>query len=234
MQNIGSLCYFVAHLIAFWLFINKVELPGWTKSEAWVLLMSFELFTYSAFFLFYKGFRNTITDIHRGGLDSLLVKPISSRLIAQFRGGGSHNFICIVISLILLIGTIIRFNLNTSPLSWIIYISGILGSLSILANLTWLLICLNFSQTPFLKASEVLFEIQDLYKYPPSVLSPTFIFINLLIVPFMLVNSIPVALLLQKPVSLNYLISFVLFVSFSYLASKYVWKLSISKYSSAN
>lgn len=234
MQNIGSLCYFVTHLIAFWLFINRLNIPGWTKSEAWVLLMSFEFFTYSAFFLFYKGFRNTITDIHRGGLDSLLVKPLSSRLIAQFRGGGSHNFICVVISIVSLVIIIAKSGLSTSPLSWLIYLLGIAGSLSVLANLTWILICLNFSQTPFIKASEVLFEIQDLYKYPPTVLSPTFIYINLLIIPFMVINSVPVALLIQKTIEPVYLATFISLVIISYLASKYIWGFSMSKYSSAN
>ena len=227
-QMIGSLCYFYLHLLAFKLIINRFTFSGWTKSELMILLMIFEVFTYLAFFIFWKGFNETVKAISTGAFDSILSKPASSLVITFFRGGGQHNLYCTILGIIYLIYYFISGNFNFSLIYSVLFLFTLLTSLWVLYCFSITLISLNFHFGYLPATSTVMYQIQEVYKYPATA------FTSLVLIVFSLFTTIPTMLLLQKPISPYLILIYILTLIVSTLLAHFSWRSGLRHYSSAN
>ncbi|KKU58251.1 MAG: hypothetical protein UX80_C0004G0002 [Candidatus Amesbacteria bacterium GW2011_GWA2_47_11b] len=109
MTLIGSLCYFYLHLISFKLIISRFRFPGWETGQLWILLFTFEIFTYLAFFFFWRGLQHTPKEIGTGTFDVLLSKPFSSRFLAFFRNCSLHNLASAIFGAIYLVFALVQY-----------------------------------------------------------------------------------------------------------------------------
>jgi ABC-type uncharacterized transport system permease subunit len=225
-QLIGSLCFFYLHLYAFQLIINNFNFPGWSKPELMVLLFTFEIFTYLGFFLFWNGLNKTVRDINTGAFDLILSKPASSRLITFFRGGGQHNAICAGMGAIYLTAQIITDHLPVSFLSIIVFILSLLISFWIVYCLSVFFVSLNFRYGNIPATIGVMFQIQEIYKYPST------IFPNLFLIIFSLFTTLPAAMLLLKPLSSSLIIIYVITAVISTILAHISWSSGLRHYSS--
>lgn len=231
---IGSLCFFYLHLVSFSLIIDRFQFPGWQEGELWVLLFTFQIFTYLCFYLLWRGLSHTPRDIRSGGFDAILTKPVSSRFLALFRNGSTHNSLSALLGVFYLIHTLTRYQINTSIIQIILYILTLLGSLWIFHCFSLLFITLNFRYGYIPESSATAFELQEVFKYPATLFTRSSILLQLLVVPFALLTTLPTVLLLAKPVSPNLYIIYVLtFILLSFLSHRF-WHSSLHHYSSAS
>jgi len=234
MQTLGAICFFILHLVAFRLIISKFSFTGWTDGQLLVLLLTFELFTYSAFFLFYRGLNYTVTEINNGSFDFFLSKPFPSRLLTIFRGGGSHNFILIILSQVLLYWVFINYHLNFYLPLLIPYYFTLLTSLFTAYNLSCIFLTPNFKYGKITASQSAIFYIQEIYKYPSTLFYGPNLLVFILPLVLSLLTSYPAMLLLNKPIPISLSIVYFGTLFVSWLLANYTWRTSLRHYSSAS
>lgn len=233
IELVGSICYFFLHVFSFSIIISKFSFPGWTTGEMWVMLFTFELFTYAAFFLFWKGLVHTVRDINRGGFDYLLTKPISTRLLTFFRSGGLHNFTCMLLSFIGLLTAINIFHIHITLVSLILYLVSLLASLWIFHSVSIMLVSLNFYFGYLPATSSAPFQVQEIYKYPSSIFNQSDLWAWLTVIPLSLLTTIPSVLILLKDISPNLYLGYIMFFLIFTLLSRTIWRRAITNYASS-
>ncbi|KKU64991.1 MAG: hypothetical protein UX87_C0002G0013 [Candidatus Amesbacteria bacterium GW2011_GWA1_47_16] len=230
----GSLCFFYLHLITFALVINRFNFPGWSQGEIWVMLFTFQVFTYLCFYLFWRGLVHTPRDIRSGTFDVILSKPVNSRFLSLIRNGSAHNWISALLSIIYLILSVSRYHLDVTPVGVILFVVFLLFSLWLFHCFSSLLITLNFKYGFLPGTSAAAFEIQEVFKYPAGIFSTRSLWIWLLVIPFSLLTTLPASALLLKPLSANLLIFYVFILAFFTFAADQAWNSSLRHYSSAS
>ncbi|OGD10260.1 hypothetical protein A2397_02710 [Candidatus Amesbacteria bacterium RIFOXYB1_FULL_44_23] len=233
-SHVGSLCFFFFHLLSFQLFINKFSFPGWPAVDLWVLLFTFEIFTYLAFFLFWKGFNHTIRDVNTGGFDLIITKPVSTILITIFRGGGLHNLTCAFLGILFLFIHVVTNNLSVSPLSVIGFLFSLGFSLFTFLNLSLCFIALTFHFGKVTGLAYASFQVQEVYKYPSQIYQNSNLLFAVAFIFLSLFTTFPASILLGKYISL---LNAGIYIGFSiaiYLLSRIIWSWSLHHYSSAS
>jgi ABC-type uncharacterized transport system permease subunit len=233
IELIGSVCFFVLHIFSFAIIIGKFSFPGWSTGEMWIMLFTFELFTYAAFFLFWKGLVHTVRDINRGGFDYLLTKPISTRLLTFFRSGGLHNFICMLFSFIGIFVVVNIFNIHITFISLLLFLLSLLISLWIFHSLSVMLIALNFYFGYLPATSSAPFQIQEIYKYPSSIFNQSDLWAWFTVIPLSLLTTVPSVLILTKGLDSTLYIGYAVMFLFFTLLSGHIWKKAIVNYASS-
>ncbi len=231
---IGSLCYFYLHLISFKLIISRFHFPGWETGQLWILLFTFEIFTYLAFFFFWRGLQHTPKEIGTGTFDVLLSKPFSSRFLAFFRNCSLHNLASAAFGAIYLVFALVKYQIHLTPIGIILYLITLIASLWIFHCISILFVCLNFKYGYLPGASGVAFEIQEIYKYPTTMFGSSGFLTRLLIVPLSLLTTIPAANLLLKPISPELWLTYVLSIIILTIWSQSSWLSALRHYSSAS
>jgi ABC-type uncharacterized transport system permease subunit len=232
-SNLGSLCFFTLHIISFSLLINKFSFPGWSRPDMWVLLFTFEIFTYLAFFLFWKGFQYTIKDINTGAFDLILSKPFTSLFITIFRGGGLHNLLAVLLGSVSLAFVIVIYQIPVSISSIFGFLVSLGLSLFTFMNLSVSLISLNFKYGRITGTAYAGFQIQEVYKYPSTAYSGYQIPFLILLACFSLLTTFPAAALIQKKLDLLFILIYFSFSFIMFVVSRITWTKSLAHYSSA-
>src|SRR3989344_3773853 len=198
-EMLGGFIFFILHLIAFKIVLSYFSFSGWTTDQLWILMATFLIFTYMAFFLFWKGLTRTVEEIRLGVLDSIIVKPINARFISFLRSGGLHNFAASFTGVLMLVYFLFRSSTPVSALSIALYFTALILSLWMIHCLTVTFVSLNFFFGYLPESSGFGFNIQEGYKYPSNVYLSRGLIIKLIFIPISLLTTFPVQLLLSKP-----------------------------------
>lgn len=234
VQLSGSLCYFVLHVYSFKLLTAKFSFPGWTQTDLWVLLYTFQIFTYSAFFIFWKGFIHTIDDINSGSFDLLLSKPLPTLFLSFFRGGGIHNLICILMGFCFLGYLVFTSSYHVSFLNIISYLISLVSSLWIFFSISASFISLNLKYGRLNSTQHLMFQMQETYKYPPTSYTHYNFIIFVLFTALSLLTSLPSSLLLSRILDFRIIVFYILLVLLSTFLVYISWNRGLRNYSSAS
>ena len=229
VRILGSLCFFVLHLVSLQFLLRKFIFSGWNNSQIWTLLLVFEMFTYLAFLFFWRGLVFSLRAINRGDFDYLLTKPINARFLTFLRGGGIQNLICSLLAFLFLI-------LNNKFIfwNWPVFLFVLFISLWMLFCIATILISLNFILGYIPGTDSIIFEVQEAYKYPASTYDKFSLWIQVLIVPFAALTTIPTLVLLNKPIAPSTLIIYITSGIFLTIFSQWLWKKALLNYTSAS
>jgi ABC-2 type transport system permease protein len=233
-QVIGSVCFFILHFYSFSLLIKKFSFPGWTEPEMWILLFTFEIFTYLAFYLFWRGFNYTVRDINTGAFDLTLTKPIPSILLSFFRGGGFHNIFCSIFGLLFLIIELISFGLPVTLFSLILYFLSLCSSLWVMYCLGVSFISLNLRYGRLTATIGAVFQVQEAYKYPSTVYTKFSFFIWVAFSAASLLTTLPAAWLLSKSLDPKLIAVYFIVLILTTVISRLAWNSGLRYYSSAS
>lgn len=233
-ELLGSVCFFALHLISFKFLISKFIFPNWTIGEAWVLLFTFEIFTYLSFFIMWKGLTRTILDIRTGGLDIILAKPVQSRLLAFFRSGGLHNLVAGVLGIGCLIWTLVVFKLSVSFISVFLYVISLLSGIWMLHCMSVIVMSINFYFEHIEGSDSFVYHFQEALKYPVQLYSGVPFLLRLIIYSFAILTTLPSVILISKNVNIYMIIGYILFFVVITIVSQVVWNYSLRHYSSAS
>lgn len=232
-EIIGSLIFFFLHLISFYLILGKFSFPGWSGAQIWIMLFTFEIYTYLAFFVFWKGLTRTVEDIRRGTLDPILVKPANARFIAFLRSGGLHNLVACILGIIFLVIGVVRFDLSVNPAGIFLYLVFLATSLWIIHCLSVIIVSLNFRFGYLPSTPGAVFEVQEVYKYPSTIYLGRSLLAGMFVIPLSLLTTLPATVFLLKPVSLPLISVYLGFVVFVTILSHLAWNRGLRQYSSA-
>ncbi len=233
-EFLGSVCFFILHLVSFRFLINKFNFPGWSVGEAWVMLYTFEIFTYLSFFIMWKGLTRTIQDIRTGGLDIILAKPVQSRPIAFFRSGGLHNLITGIMGVGCLVWTLIAYKLNVSFMSVFLYIISILSGIWLLHCISVIVMSINFYLDHVDGSYSFVYQFQEALKYPVQTYSGLPFLLRIVIYCFAVLTTLPSVILISKEVSISMILAYLLFFVVLTVLSQLIWDYSLRHYSSAS
>lgn len=233
-ELLGSVCFFALHLISFKFLISKFIFPNWTIGEAWVLLFTFEIFTYLSFFVMWKGLTRTVVDIRTGSLDIILVKPIESRMIAFFRSGGLHNFVTGLLGVACLIWTVVSFKITVSIASTIFYIFSIISGVWIIHCISVIIMSLNFYLEYVEGSDSFVYQFQEALKYPAQMYASLPLLFRIFIYSFAILTTFPTAILMSKNLNVSLFIGYLIFFLVITVLSQYIWNRSLRHYSSAS
>lgn len=233
-EFLGSYCFFLLHLISFRFLLSKYSFPGWSTGEAWILLFTFEIFTYLAFFILYKGLTRTVIDIRTGGLDIILAKPVQSRLIAFFRSGGLHNLATGILGIVYLILTLLEYKFQVSVFSVFVYVVSLLLGIWILHCMSVIVMSMNFYLEQVSGGDSFVSMFQEAMKYPSNIYSSTPILMKIFFYAFSCLVTLPTVLLLTKKISIEYVFGYIIFLVIVTIFSQVFWEHSLRRYSSAS
>ena len=232
-ENIGSFIFFSLHLISFKIILDTFQFSGWTTNELWILMATFQIFTYLSFFLFWKGLTQTVEDIRSGALDSVIAKPVNTRFLSFLRSSGLHNFFAFLVGVILLIYFIVKFQVQLSFFQLIFYIISLVLSLWLLHCLSVIFVSLNFFFGYIPESSGTVYQFQESFKYPSSIYFSREFALKLIFIPLSLLVTFPTTWILSKfSISLLWwTVGVTVIVS---LLSSWIWQKGLKSYSSAS
>lgn len=233
-ESVGSLCFFVLHLLVAKLIIQKFHFVSWSVSDYWVLIATFLLFTYLSFFLFWRGINWTLKDITQGTFDFVLLTPINARLKSFIRGGSHNNVEAIFFSIALLVYVSFHFQLSFSLLSIILYILTLISGLWFTHCIDVIFLSLNFKFGKIDETIGPVFNFQQAMKYPAELFVQSPLFIKLIIFPISLLTTIPAIALLWKSQSLELILVYIVIIIVVSIVSEVMWRWGIKNYTSAS
>lgn len=234
LELAGSLCFFFLHVITSYFIVINFHFPGWNIADYWLLISTFLIVTYLAFFLFWRGINWTFQDISDGKFDFILSSPFNTRFKAFLRGGSFNNLVAIILSIAFLIYIILKFQINISPFSIGLYAILILTSLWFMHCVDVIFMSLNFKFGKIDATKGPIFNFQQAMKFPAASFFSSPILIMIIILPISLLTTVPTIVYLSKIQDfylIGYYLGMVLFVS---LLSEFAWRWGIKNYTSAS
>jgi ABC-2 type transport system permease protein len=221
---------FVTILFFKFLFNHIKEIEGWSFQEILILIASYD-FNFSLLLGFFIKSLPKIEDyIMTGRIDSYLIKPISSQFLISFENISFGHLFQVIMPLLILIWTIVRYDLNLSYSISIFYLMS-LGAGFIISYSLWMLwISLSFWTIKIKSVHEIYLSIVQLGKYPTSIYSKTVQIFLKYILPISFIASVPAEIWTSKT-SLYFVgISFAMAL-LTFTLSRYVWAKGLQHYS---
>lgn len=234
MELAGSLCFFFLHLITAYLISLNFQFPSWSLGDYWLLIATFELITYLAFFFFWRGINWTFNDISKGTFDYILLTPANSRIKSFFRGGSFNNLVAIILSFVFLVYVILKSDFGVSPLSIILYFVLIASGLWFIHCVDVVFMSVNFKYGKIDATKGPIFNFQQAMKFPATSFLSAPILIAVIIFPISLLTTIPVVVYLSKYQDFYLLGIYFGLIIFVTLLSEFCWRRGIKNYTSAS
>ncbi|RMC26308.1 MULTISPECIES: ABC-2 family transporter protein [unclassified Lactobacillus] len=211
-------------------FADDRSIPGWTENQYFILITFVNCSTYIYNIFFILGHEELNDDILEGNLDYVLVRPISSYwlsvgksidipsifnfiityilLIVFLNKEAITQFQFIVINILIIATALMIFVLNQICLTLLFWFNGLVGLGGVIEDL------FNFASRP--------------KKIFPKIIQNIFVFV----IPILLATNITNEFL--KYGIQSYFIYYLILLVIFYVISKFLWKLGIKKYVSAN
>ncbi|CAM3140802.1 ABC-2 type transport system permease protein [Lactobacillus bombicola] len=211
-------------------YADNRSIPGWTENQYFILITFVNSSTYVYNIFFILGHEELNDDILEGNLDYVLIRPSSSYWLSAIRGidiPSIFNFIItyilliiflnkevitqfqfIVVNILIITTALMIFVLNQICLTLLFWFNGLVGLGGVVEDL------FNFASRPT--------------KIFPKIIQNIFVFV----LPILLATNITNEFL--KYGIQSYFIYYLILLVLFYVISRFLWRLGIKKYVSAN
>lgn len=237
LDRLAQVISYSCVLTTIWLLVNKFELlGGWNWGEL-ALLFSFQLLGYSiGASLSFVQLRDLEELVRLGTLDALLTKPISPWAYLVFSGLNIGYAGHIILAVPLLGWSILAVDIDWSAGAVLFFVASLLSAILVTGAIITMIgaTALIWVRSNHLFA--IFFGFWDLTRYPLNIFPAGIQALMLTLVPLAFTSSVPVAVLLGKPVPLIGAWAGVLTLLagplFTLLAVGY-WRFAMSRYQGA-
>lgn len=206
---------------------------GWNRLELFLVQGIYSTLFGFMYFVFIGNFKEIARLIRRGDLDYLLVKPCDSQLLVSI-GKFSLYHLARVLAGIVLIGyslTSLGINLQLQTVS--LFFVFMFSSVVVVYSIWFMVVTLSIWLVDLFNLTELLTYITGLTRYPLEILRHLSNFLMYVIMPLVVVTTVPAQALLQK-INLELAIwSIVLCIVF-FSGSRFFWKFALRYYTSAS
>lgn len=206
---------------------------GWSKEELLILTGVYSIIIGLFHVLFSRNLEQVSRIVHRGQLDSFLLKPIDAQFLLSLTRF-NYSSIPRVIMAILIVGLLIwqqHINIHFYQIM-LFFVFGI-SSLIFLYSIWFLILSITVVYSQLSNLSDLLSHINDSAKYPVEMYSELRYYITIFLVPIAMIVSLPTKILLLRA-SLFELISLVLLTISIFMLSRLSFKFALRFYASVN
>lgn len=207
---LGAACFVALYYFTFYLLLANFSLVGWSYYEMWIMLGCFIVVIYGFFMLFYKPLILYTDALHTGMLDIFLLKPIDTQFLFASAGGSIRNLIALLFGLILVYFGAEKTNNPISLLTVLGVLIAMILSMINLFSFIFGLLTLGFRLGYTDGLVVLVIKFQDFMKFPVDAFKHIPIYLLLFAVPFSLLTTSPVYILLNRPYALIEFISYVI------------------------
>jgi ABC-2 type transport system permease protein len=206
---------------------------GWSREEILLLTGFYNIIGGAFHVLFTRNFERFAMVLHKGDLDTLLIKPMDSQFLLSFwlfnYVGLFRILLGIVFSAYILVKIQGSIPFHIIPLTIFLSLAGII----ILYSLSYMLLTLTVWYTSLSNIVGVMYELNGLTRYPPDIFTKIKSFFIFLLLPLTLAVSIPVKSLLGKLTWIDGLL-LIGFAAGLFFCSRIFWKFALRSYTSAS
>lgn len=230
----GSFCFIALYYFTFQFLLQKVAFLNWSQSEMWVMLGCFIVVIYGFFMFFYRPLIVYTEAIHTGALDTFLLRPIDTEFLFASCGGGIHNLLSIIFGLFLMYVGIRDSGYSVTIFSVVGMSITMLLSMTNLFSLVFLLLTFGFKLGYTDGLVALVIKFQDFMKFPADVYRQIPLYLLIFAIPFSLLTTIPVFVLLNKPGAVELFVGYIFgSLGFIYLVRK-IFTYLLREYSSGS
>ena len=231
---ISSLGWGIFSIVFIILLTNRTSsIYGWSRDEMLLLTGFYNIIGGSFHVLFSRNFERFVAIIHKGDLDTLLVKPVDSQFLLSFWLCNYVGLFRILLGIILCGYMLIRIQgyIPIMIIPWTVLLSA--AGVIILYSLSYIMLTITLWQTSLSNLVGLMYEINGMTRYPPEIFTKLKSFLVLFLVPLTLVVSVPVkSLLIKTTLQDSFLLLF--FAGVLLLCSRFFWHFALRFYTSAS
>ncbi len=219
-------------------FVNVIfgqvsKIGGWNKQQVLVLFTLQEIFTGIMWAVFIPGILDFSKSIRKGGLDFLLLKPISARFLATFQRFEFDQYTRLFVLGILLAIFLRDLNVELSFLGALSFTILIILGILIFYSIFFLMAIASFWFINLFNLEDIFDSMLNVGKYPYSIFQGGARLFFLYILPISFVSAFPAQILLGKQVPFAIPIALTLAVV-TFALSQWFWNFALKRYSSAS
>lgn len=194
---------------------------GWTRSDLILLVAGANMMLGTFYFLFSINIREFSNVVNKGKLDSILLKPIDSQFSVSLWQSSYQSLaraiFGIIVASFVIFSTHITIPFVVLTIFPIFLFLGIVIQYSIWFAVTTVTIWF----TTLSNLNDLLYNTNDLSRFPPEMFRAGKEFIYFLVFPFTLIVVVPVKLLLAKATNLDILLLSIFSLTFLFLSRKF-------------
>lgn len=215
-STFGAFCFIALYYFTFLFLLSKVSFVNWSNEEMWVMLGCFLVVIYGFFMFFYRPLIVYTEAIHTGGLDTFLLKPMDVQFLFASCGGGVHNLFSVIVGFVFICLGITNLSYGVTFISVIGMVISTLLSMVNLFSLIFLLLTFGFKLGYTEGLVALVIKFQDFMKFPVDAYRHIPAYLLMFALPFSLLTTIPVLVLLNKPYAFELFLGYV-FGSFCFV-----------------
>jgi ABC-2 type transport system permease protein len=208
------------------------SLAGWSQQEMFVLISVFTIYDAFTWSFFYHNMRYYMNYVFSGELDKFLVRPIDAQFMLSVEHNSYNNLIRLFIGIGMLIHSLISLGRPLSPLTLIMFFIQIVLGFFLMYSLWFMIATGAFWVDRLQNLNDVLPSLRRLSQVPRGVYTGIASFLFCVVLPIVLVTSIPTETLVGKS-SFSWNIYYLLFSVFIFWFARRFFFFSIKKYSGA-
>ena len=203
LDRLAQIVSYGAVLLGMWILLHKFELlGGWNWPEL-ALLFSFELLAYSlGASVSFTQLRDLEEQVRLGTLDVILTKPVNTWAYLIFSGLNIGYLGHIILAIPVLVWAILAAQVQWS-LGTALFFAGSLLSATLVTGA--ILTMIGATAMIWVRSSHlffIFFGFRELARYPLNIFPGAIQAVMLTVVPLAYISTVPVAVLLGKPVPL--------------------------------
>ncbi|HEV7275698.1 MAG TPA: ABC-2 family transporter protein [Devosiaceae bacterium] len=203
LDRLAQIVSYSCVLIAIWILLNKFELlGGWNWAEL-ALLFSFQLLGYSlGASMSFVQLRDLEELVRLGTLDLLLTKPISPWAYLVFSGLNIGYAGHVILAIPLLAWSLVAVDIDWSVGTALFFAASLLSAILVTGAIITMIGATALIWVRSNHLFSIFFGFWELTRYPLSIFPVPVQAVMLTLVPLAFTSSVPVAVLLGKPVPL--------------------------------
>lgn len=206
---------------------------GWKRTDLILLTASYGLLIGVFHTIFSRNFERFARVMSLGQFDSILLKPIDSQFALSFWLIHYGGFIRILLGIVILAYLLISGSYAFSFVSVFLFVVLLLIGV-VLLYCVWFLVATLLIWIPELSnLISLLYDVSGISRYPPEMFKRISGFILFILLPIVIITSVPLRVLIGKASILDVLILLFTCVLFL-LLSRTFWKRALKSYSSAS
>lgn len=208
------------------------SLAGWSRDEMFVLMSVFTIYDAFTWSFFYFNMQRYMTKVFTGELDMFLVKPVDAQFMLSVEHNNYNNIFRLSIGVVMLIVSLLRLHQPLSVLSVLLFLILFLLGFVITYSIWFMIATLSFWVERLNNLNDILPSLRRLSQLPRGMYTGVSSFLFCVILPVVLVTSVPAETLVHKA-SLVWSLYFVIFSFVMFIVSRQFFFYSIKKYSGA-
>jgi len=230
----SNLLWACAHIVIIFLLTAKTSsVYGWSRSDLIILVASSNLLLGVFYFLFSRSLHDFSETINLGKLDSILSKPVDSQFLLSLSYASYYSLSRVILGVAVISIVIVQSHMQITIMNVLGFVLLLSFGLVLQYAIWFGLITLTIWFTTLSNLVDLLYESNDIPRFPQEMYKGGREIIFLLVFPFTLILTVPVRALLTR-VSIWDVVGLLAFSSILFLLSRKFFKFALRSYTSAS